>query len=110
MGFGLDAVVKITCDSEGRIIPAEFEKAVQECIAEGAVPLFVNLTCGTTVLGVIDPINECYEIAKKYNMWVHVDGCWGGHMLFLEEYQQKHHLISKCDSFAWDAHKLFNVP
>ena len=70
----------------------------------------VNLTCGTTVYGVIDPINECVLIAKKYQIWIHIDGCWGGHMIFLEEIRKTINLISECDSFSWDAHKLFNIP
>ncbi|EAR98380.2 pyridoxal-dependent decarboxylase domain protein (macronuclear) [Tetrahymena thermophila SB210] len=110
LGFGLDSVVKIACDEEGRMIPEEFEKEIQKCIQEGSVPLMVNLTCGTTVFGVVDPINKCTEIAQKYNMWVHIDGCWGGHLIFLEEFRNKYSLISQADSFAWDAHKLFNVP
>lgn len=37
LGFGLDSVVKITCDADGRIIPEEFEKAIEACIQEGSV-------------------------------------------------------------------------
>lgn len=54
----------------------------------------VNLTFGTTVFGVNDPINKCVEIAKKYDMWIHIDGCWGGHMILLEDYRNKHNLIT----------------
>lgn len=53
------------------------------------MPLFLNLTMGTTVYGVIDNMNECIDIAKKYNIWVHVDGDYGGHMIFLKEIRDK---------------------
>ncbi|EGR31728.1 hypothetical protein IMG5_103290 [Ichthyophthirius multifiliis] len=110
MGFGQDAIIKVQSDKQGRIIPEELEKEIQNCIKQNYTPLILNLTCGTTVYGVIDKINECVQIGKKYNMWIHIDGCWGGHMLFLDEIFQKNSLVSTCDSFAWDAHKLLNVP
>jgi glutamate/tyrosine decarboxylase-like PLP-dependent enzyme len=43
-------------------------------------------------------------------MWVHIDGCFGGHMLFVEEIRNRNHLASKCDSFSWDAHKILTIP
>jgi glutamate/tyrosine decarboxylase-like PLP-dependent enzyme len=58
---------------------------LQEHIALGHTPFFINVTAGTTVLGAFDPIRPCAEIAKKYNCWLHVDGSWGGSTVFVPE-------------------------
>ena len=44
----------------------------------------VNSTLGTTVQGSIDPITQIGEICKKYNVWHHVDGAFGGAFIMHE--------------------------
>lgn len=43
MGLGLNAVIKITCDTEGRIIPEEFEKEILNAINNGSVMIIKSL-------------------------------------------------------------------
>ncbi|KAF9112718.1 hypothetical protein BGX27_002893 [Mortierella sp. AM989] len=85
MGLGTDNIVGVPCDSCGAMIPSELERLIQEQIALGHTPFFINATAGTTVLGAFDPIRSCGEIAKKYNCWLHVDGSWGGCTVFVPE-------------------------
>jgi len=40
---------------------------------------------GTTVFAVTDPIDEIVKVAKKYNCWVHIDACFGGYAMLLDE-------------------------
>ncbi|KAF9427687.1 hypothetical protein BGZ94_004397 [Podila epigama] len=82
MGLGTDNIVSVPCDEGGAMIPSELERLVQEHIAMGHTPFFINVTAGTTVLGAFDPIRPCAAIAKKYNCWLHVDGSWGGCTVF----------------------------
>ncbi|KAK3844397.1 MAG: pyridoxal phosphate-dependent transferase [Linnemannia gamsii] len=85
MGLGTENIVSVPCDSYGAMIPSELERLIQENIALGHTPFFVNATAGTTVLGAFDPIRPCGEIAQKYNCWLHVDGSWGGATIFVPE-------------------------
>ncbi|KAF9431716.1 hypothetical protein BGZ76_011788 [Entomortierella beljakovae] len=85
MGLGTENIVGVPCDSYGAMIPSELERLVQEHIAQGHTPFFINVTAGTTVLGAFDPIRPCAEIAKKYNCWLHIDGSWGGCTVFVPE-------------------------
>ena len=52
---------------------SELERAIQRSMETGAVPLFVNATCGTTVLGAYDPVNAIADVCEKYDIWLHVD-------------------------------------
>ncbi|KAK3836347.1 MAG: pyridoxal phosphate-dependent transferase [Linnemannia elongata] len=85
MGLGTENIVSVPCDSYGSMIPSELERLIQEHIALGHTPFFVNATAGTTVLGAFDPIRPCGEIAQRYNCWLHVDGSWGGAVVFVPE-------------------------
>ncbi|KAG0351005.1 hypothetical protein BGZ54_003479 [Gamsiella multidivaricata] len=85
MGFGTENIVGVPCDSYGAMIPSELERLIQEHIALGHTPFFINATAGTTVLGAFDPIRPCAAIAKKYKCWLHVDGSWGGCTVFVPE-------------------------
>lgn len=49
------------------------ESEVLRAKSEGALPIMVSATAGTTVLGAFDPLEQIHEICKKYNIWMHVD-------------------------------------
>ena len=51
----------------------ELEKAIEETLADGGVPLMVSATCGTTVLAAYDPVDRMADICQKYKIWLHVD-------------------------------------
>ena len=110
MGIGIENLVKVKSDVEGRLIPEALEAAIQQSLSEKKTPFFVGATAGTTVLGAFDPLPPIAEITKKYGLWLHVDGAWGGPVLFSEKH--KHLLVGSelADSFTWDAHKLMGVP
>ncbi|KAF9580527.1 Glutamate decarboxylase 2 [Lunasporangiospora selenospora] len=85
MGLGTENIVGVPCDANGAMIPEELERLIVEHISMGHTPFFINVTAGTTVLGAFDPIRPCGEIAQKYNCWFHIDGSWGGCMVFVPE-------------------------
>ena len=110
MGFGLDALVKVPCDSLGRMKAEDLEDAIVTCEAEGAVPVMVNATCGTTVLGAYDPLNEIADICSRHRVWMHVDACWGGGALLSPKRKHLMSGIEKSDSMAWCFHKMLGSP
>lgn len=110
LGIGSDNLVAVATDAEGRMCPQALEEAIQASLAEGHQPFYISLTAGTTVVGAFDPVAECRAVADEYDLWLHIDGAWGAPVLFSDE--SKHLLAHSelADSFAWDAHKLMNVP
>ncbi|OUS30061.1 glutamate decarboxylase ['Osedax' symbiont bacterium Rs2_46_30_T18] len=110
LGIGSDNLIAVSSDDQGRLDPQALEFAIQSALAKGHTPFFVGLTAGTTVIGAYDPIQPSSLIAKKYDLWLHVDGAWGAPVLFSSEHR---HLLADselADSVTWDAHKLMNVP
>lgn len=110
LGIGADNLIKVKADYEGRMIPYELEKAIQQSIERQETPFFVTATCATTVLAAYDPIEEIAEITKKYGLWLHADGAFGGSALLSPKHKHLLKGLEKTDSFAWDAHKLMGIP
>jgi len=107
MGFGLDSIIPVETDEVGRMIPAELEKCIKQSLAEGAVPLMVNATSGTTVMGAFDPLNQIADVCDRNGgIWLHVDGAWGGAVLFSDKLKHKMAGIDRVDSLTWDPHKM----
>lgn len=110
LGIGSKNVIQVKSDSKGRLIPEELEKEIILAIKRGQKPFFVAATCGTTLLAAFDPIDRMAEICKKYRIWFHADGSYGGSALLSEKHSYLLNGLSKTDSFAWNPHKLMNIP
>lgn len=112
MGFGSEAVVPVPVDAEGRMIPSELDRLVTEAKTQkGQTPFYVNATAGTTVLGSFDPFDAISAVCKKHNLWMHIDGSWGGSVVFnrrLAGLWLKG--ADKADSIAVNPHKMMAVP
>jgi len=109
-GIGRDNVHYIPTDQEGRVDPAHLTKMIEQDIAEGGIPVMVNLTAGTTVLGSFDPIRPVSKICKKHGMWLHVDGAYCGSVLFSNQYKHLIDGVELVDSFSVNAHKMIGTP
>lgn len=109
-GLGTENVWSVPIDAQGRLLPEELEKLVKQARDKGKTPFYVNATAGTTVLGSYDPFKEISAICKKYNLWMHIDGSWGGSAIFSSK--QKHKLAGAelADSLAVNPHKMMGVP
>ena len=110
LGFGSSAVWAVPVDRQGRMIASELESLVQQALRENRTPFYVNSTAGTTVMGSFDPFNDIAAICKKYNLWFHVDGSWGGSFAFSERQRGKLAGTEKADSIAINPHKMIGVP
>jgi len=109
-GIGSNNVWSVPIDLQGRIIPSELEKLVQKAKGEGKTPFYINATAGTTVLGSFDPFEEISQICKKHNLWLHVDGSWGGPVIFSAKQKYKLAGVELADSLTVNPHKMMGVP
>lgn len=110
IGIGTESLIKIKADENGRMIPEILEQQLIASKKRGETPFFVGVTCATTLLGAYDPIDEIAEICQKYNVWLHADGSFGGSIILSNQHRYLLKGIEKTDSFAWNPHKLMNIP
>ena len=105
IGFRRDQIVKIPTDDDFKMRVDLLEEQIKLDMSEGKKPFVVIGTIGTTNTGSIDPLPEIGEICKNYNLWFHIDGAYGGSILFSDIYRNLARGIEKSDSFSWDTHK-----
>lgn len=110
-GLGSNGVVPVPVDQEGRMIPSELDRLVRESKDKGETPFYVNATAGTTVLGSYDPFHEISAVCKTHNLWMHVDGSWGGTVVLNPELKASRLAgIEKADSVTLCPHKMMMMP
>ncbi len=109
MGLGTKNLIKVPADKNGAIIPSALRQKIQESIARGETPFFIAATAGTTVLGAFDPIRELSVIAKEFEIWLHVDGAWGGSTLLSKKHRHLMAGVELADSMTWDTHKMLGT-
>jgi glutamate/tyrosine decarboxylase-like PLP-dependent enzyme len=78
---------------------------IAEDRAQGAVPIMVVATAGTTGGGMVDPLVACADIARTEDLWYHVDAAWGGAALASDRLREHLQGIELADSITIDAHK-----
>ncbi len=110
LGIGAQNVVKVEASKQGSIKPYALENAIKLSLQQGEIPFFIGATCGTTVLGAFDSLMELTELAKKYKLWLHADGAFGGSLIVSPNLKKYFKGIEKTDSFSWNPHKLMNIP
>lgn len=57
-------------------------------IQNGLIPLYLCATVGTTSSTAVDPLPALTEVAKKYDLWVHVDAAYAGSACICPELRQ----------------------
>lgn len=101
---------RVAMDSELRIDTNALEKSIKEDIDAGLKPFLVIATAGTTNTGAVDPFDSIADIAKKYQLWFHIDAAYGGFFMLTKTGQKLFKGIERSDSIAMDPHKTMFLP
>lgn len=109
LGLGSDAVIKVDTDAHGAMLGPALEAAIQESAAAGDTPFAVIGTAGTTVTSAFDDLNMLADICEQHELWLHVDGCYGGSALFSETHRHLLDGVERTDSFVWNLHKMMGM-
>ncbi|MGP3634418.1 pyridoxal phosphate-dependent decarboxylase family protein [Streptomyces sp. 24-1644] len=110
LGLGQDAVVPVPVDSNKRMQTVALARALEQCVAEGAVPMAVVATAGTTDFGSIDPLPEIAALCERFSTWMHVDAAYGCGLLASRTRRGLIDGIELADSVTVDYHKSFFQP
>ncbi|HEY4970160.1 MAG TPA: pyridoxal-dependent decarboxylase [Steroidobacteraceae bacterium] len=104
-GVGRAALRLVDTDGRGRMDPQALSRAIALDRGQGAVPVMVVATAGTTGAGMIDPLHACADVAQQERLWYHVDAAWGGAALASNRLRKLLDGIERADSLTIDAHK-----
>ncbi len=97
-------------DENYRIKPEALETLIEEDIKNNLTPFLVIASAGTTDVGAIDPLESIGKIAKKHNLWYHIDGAYGGFFILTDYGKQTLKGIELSDSVVLDPHKGLFLP
>lgn len=105
--------VKVTLlelDTISKIDTAKLSTIIKEDKDKGLNPFLVIASAGTTDTGAIDPLEEIGSIAKKFNLWYHIDAAYGGFFILSENRKHLFKGIEMADSLVVDPHKGLFLP
>ena len=110
VGLGRRALRIIPVDGLLRMDVSALADQIARDREEGAQPLMVVATAGTTSAGVIDPLSVLADFCVEQSLWLHVDAAWGGAACLSPQLAPALVGIERADSITWDAHKWLSVP
>ena len=110
LGFGQDNVVHVPVDDEWRMRPDLLGELIVHDRARGYLPVAVVATVGTTGSGSIDPVPAIADVCERENVWLHVDGAYGGTAAVVPELRSVLAGVDRADSFVVNPHKWLFTP
>ena len=108
----IDADIELVpADGHGRLWGSALRETLTGLAAEDQDRLFaIVATAGTTNAGVIDDLAGIAEVCAEFDVWLHVDGAYGGAGLAAPSVRDRYRGIEHADSFIVDPHKWLFAP
>jgi glutamate/tyrosine decarboxylase-like PLP-dependent enzyme len=100
----------VSMDERYRMNPDSLEQNIVVDKKAGLHPWLVIASAGTTDVGAVDPMVVIGEIAKKHQLWFHVDGAYGGFFILCDEGKKVLKGMEDSDSLVMDPHKGLFLP
>ena len=107
LGLGHARVCRVATDSQGAIVPAEFERTLEQ-LPNG--PLIAILQAGQINTGAFDDFGQMVPMVKARGGWVHVDGAFGLWARACPPHAPLSSGLEHADSWATDGHKWLQTP
>ena len=101
---------RVPMDDVFRMDIVELEKSIRADVASGLRPWLIIASAGTTDTGAVDPIERLVELAKAFDMWLHVDAAYGGFFLLTDEGREVLNGLQGAQSIVLDPHKGMFLP
>ncbi len=110
LGVGRKALRRIAVNENIQLDPQILLQTIEADLASGKTPFCVVAATGTTNTGAIDDLVAIAEICRRYDLWLHVDGAYGGSAIFSDQHRVLLHGIEHADSITIDPHKWMAMP
>jgi glutamate/tyrosine decarboxylase-like PLP-dependent enzyme len=110
LGIGRKALRRIAVNENVQLDPQILQQTIEADFASGKKPFCVIATTGTTNTGAVDDLVAIAEICRRYDLWLHVDGAYGGSAIFSDQHRILLCGIEHADSITIDPHKWMAMP
>ncbi|MEP7127737.1 MAG: aminotransferase class V-fold PLP-dependent enzyme [Chitinophagales bacterium] len=100
----------VPLDERYRMKADDLERMIVLDKTNRLLPFLVVASAGTTDTGAIDPLDEIGFIAKKHELWYHIDGAYGGFFMLTDDGKVKLKGIEQSDTLVIDPHKSLFLP
>jgi aromatic-L-amino-acid decarboxylase len=110
LGIGASNLRRIDSDDQFRMRPDALRQAIEKDLVAGLRPACVVAACGSTNVGAIDPISDIADVTEEFNLWLHVDGAYGGIVGLDPAYTEMTRALNRVNSLTLDPHKWLQVP
>jgi aromatic-L-amino-acid/L-tryptophan decarboxylase len=104
-GFGKTNLRFIGTDASHALDLAALEAAIQVDLAEGRRPCALVACIGSTGTEALDPLRDMGPLARKYDLWLHVDAAMAGTAFICPEFRWMWEGIEGADSLVLNPHK-----
>ncbi|MGI9586171.1 MAG: pyridoxal phosphate-dependent decarboxylase family protein [Acidimicrobiia bacterium] len=106
---GIGHCRKIVVDEEFAMDASALEATIEADIAAGLTPICIVSCIGTTGTTAVDPIEPVSKIARRFNIWHHVDAAYAGNAMICEEFRHYQPRLELVDSYTFNPHKWLMV-
>ena len=110
LGIGTVNVRPIRTNSRQQMDVDDLARQVRYDRAAGLQPFCVVASAGTVGSGAVDPIAAIARLARAEDLWLHVDGAYGGFAALAPHARPLFDGIEQADSVALDPHKWLYLP
>ncbi|MHB1225288.1 MAG: pyridoxal phosphate-dependent decarboxylase family protein, partial [Gemmatimonadaceae bacterium] len=110
LGLGHENVVHVPVDDAFRMRTDALSALIAEDRARGYLPLAVVATVGTTSTTSVDPVPEILRACRANDLWLHVDGAYGGVAGVVPELRHLLAGVDGADSLVVNPHKWLFTP
>jgi aromatic-L-amino-acid decarboxylase len=110
LGIGTENLRMIGVDDAFRLRPELLRRAIEADRAAGHLPFAVVACGGATNTGAIDPLDAIADVAREFDVWLHVDGAFGAWAALDPAYAGRFKAVARADSVTLNPHKWPQVP
>jgi glutamate/tyrosine decarboxylase-like PLP-dependent enzyme len=110
LGLGRDNVRTVGVDERFKIRVGDLVAKITEDLEAGHLPFCIVGNAGTVNTGACDPLRELLEVARRFNLWMHVDASYGGFAVLAHSARDLFDAMDEADSVALDPHKWLYLP
>jgi len=109
-GFADRHIRTIPSDGSFRLRLDALERAIADDRRAGRRPFLLVGSGGTVNTGAVDDLDALADVARREDLWFHVDAAYGGFFVLTDRGRAALHGIARADSITLDPHKGLFLP